>query len=377
MHMTDDEVDTADHRPDAYWEWDDDFAFDRAILRASSLGSPCTAALVRSLIGQPEAPAPDWMMGKYREGVAAEPIILGIMEERWGWKPQTGDVLKSFGEVDETGQLLLELEVGKHRVRCHPDGVAVKLDRPRDGDEAAPEWATVGAYAVVEIKALAASTYEKFKADGWGLPQYKWQVAIEMLTTGLPALVIVGVKDKDGGIEDVHVKYVTEPPVSRVDVMKRVLAVVKAAGNAEMGLGVGDCETKRFPCPHYRNGGLCGESAAKVDDDDLAKREGGAEARRLAWKAANARKEMDKWRGREADYKAQLIEYLDTTSLPTGRYGPYKVAVSTPKTGRVSWKEVAVELRGDLADDEWKLVQDEARGAVPAPSVTVKEIEDE
>lgn len=351
-----------DDRASAYWE--DSRDGDRAILRASSLGSTCEASLVRTLAGQPRADR-NPLQKKFDEGHAAESTILQIIHKRYGWKLLDEDHLSYWGDIGDDGQVEIDLPVGRHAVRVHPDGIAVRVD----GDyPSTPAWAKLGELAVVEVKALAESTYQRWLSDGLDVvASYKTQVAVEMLATGLPCVYGVGVKDDDGKVlaDRVYVRYYTEPPVARREIMAKVLRIVAGARAMDEGAPAPECQAVQWPCPFYELAGtLCGRKRDKAKVDPIAEDQIKLAAGR--WWTAKVSEEKAKAR-REAAGR-ELLELVDA-SCEVGRY---KITRSNGRKGNVGWKDLACRLRGDLADDEWSAMQEEFRGARGATYVTVK-----
>lgn len=364
-----------DDRAPAYWEVAED-GTERAVFRASALGSLCEASLVRALVGQPAEPPPAWLQEKFDQGNEAEAKVFDLLERRYGWKMLGPDRLSYWGPVQSDGQIKTELHVGKHRVRCHPDAVLVRVDREGQGDESTPDWAKLGALAVGEGKAFSESTYKKWKVEGLDvIAPYKIQVAVEMLTTGLPCVYVVGVKGEDGKVlaDRCYVKYYTDPPVSRVEIAKKVMRIVNAAKDHEAGRPMMPCvEGGQYPCAFYRMSdtacGVGGKARATVDDDETA-------AKIAHWARFYLTGETIKKSGEHkmAEAKARLLELVHESTDT----GPYRISYSSGGNGKVSWKAVASELRGELGIDEadWMKVLDEHTGEPGAPSVTVKMME--
>jgi len=242
---TDTPPDTADHRPDVYRE------DGRWVFRASSLGS-CDRRLVLAAMGEQGEPWPENIQRAMLEGVAAEPIILRAAGQR-GWKMLDGLAVNqgvgkaATGTIDDTGQLCLDLVVGKNAiVRCHPDGVGRRWKKPRG------EKGELGELRIVEAKALRDPPKTEPWMKGYG---YDWQLSVEMAASGLPGLYLVGAKGDDGTVkgEDVAVHLVDRAPYTLVQIKQRVQKLVRAIEEAvDAGKLTTDCSKADYPCPFYR-----------------------------------------------------------------------------------------------------------------------------
>lgn len=245
-----DPTDKADHRPDVYQE-DGTWVF-----RASSLGG-CTRSLVLTALGeQGNRTKPTHVQKGMDEGTAAEATILSAARNH-GWKPlpiTAKDLsLAQYGEIDATGQLVVEFPVGaKAIVRLHPDGIAQKF-RTQEPDAKWRDDDELQARRVMEAKAL--KNPPKTAAGIAGLHGYGWQFAAEMAGTGLPMLLLVGAKGDDGTVKvgDVTPYWIDEPPYTMGQIKGRVLRIVGMIERAkkEGVKGIPDCDVKQFPCPHF------------------------------------------------------------------------------------------------------------------------------
>ena len=103
---------------------------------------------------------------------------------------------------------------------------------------------------------------------------YAWQAAVEVVGVGLGTslLYVIGEKklDEEGelvGVGDAHV-WVMEPDYTRVDIMKRVLAVEKAAESGEVPM----CEYAQYPCgffwDHADDDPAWRKNEIELDEDD-------------------------------------------------------------------------------------------------------------
>jgi len=280
----------ADHRPDIYRDgrgW---------VLRASSLGS-CSQALVRTALGQTPAPWPDNILTAMAKGVEMEEQVM-----KWGLKKAGYRALNrhelgvQYGKVGEDGQVELEVKVGKNVVRCHPDGIAKKY-RGKVGDE------DMGGRRVVEVKVM-----KKGNDPQKGNARYDWQFSVEMLSTGLPMLLVIGWKGEDGEVreEDVEVREIDAPKFGMVELKKRVAGIVKQVGEAEDGKGLPLCDVKQYPCGFWAEHDGTGVWA----EEDEGWEDEGEDVEVEVWLAdlENAKAEKKKWEEVEKEMKAKVVE---------------------------------------------------------------------
>lgn len=207
-----------DDRPNVYVE-------DGVVIyRASSLGN-CIRSLVASRLEMEPLPHPDFLLKAFDEGNRNEPVILAELANR-------GYVLEHTGDGE---QLETEIPIGdKIRIRCHPDGIGyANLD--------------AGSRRVVEVKALARSTWDKFHSKGLDeFPYYKMQVSIEMHSTGLPCLFVVGLKnpDRDNLCDQFVVTLIDKPPIPLNVIKAKVIKVESLAKKGELP----SCDFNQYPC---------------------------------------------------------------------------------------------------------------------------------
>jgi hypothetical protein len=232
----------ADHRPDVYREdglW---------VFRASSLGN-CEANLIRQALGQTPEPPPAKMLEAFAQGNTNEPIILGKLKAK-GWKPLDRSVVEAStgATFDESGQLCTELKVGtKALIRCHPDEV---MQCFKTTEESRLAGAEVGQRRVVEAKALAKSwTFDTYYRE-----KCAWQTSVEVATTGLPLLFVVGWKDDETKIvEDIEYIIPEAPVFSKGQIIARVMGLVRKIEAIEAGEGkLPECDYAQWPCGFYQ-----------------------------------------------------------------------------------------------------------------------------
>lgn len=226
----------ADHRPDVYLEGD------LWVMRASSYAS-CERALLKASRGETAHPMPGVIQQAMDEGTKAEPAILAHAQKIGYRLLDDHELRMKFGKVDDHGQLEVEMKVGTRGViRCHPDGVGKKFKgKVSDGD--------IGDMRVIEAKKVKQwpANLEALFAK---MPNYAWQLSIEMHGTGLPALYLIGLweehggEDGEGGITEVREFFVDTPPYSKAQVLKRGIHLVKLfEGEDDV-----PCDRAMYPC---------------------------------------------------------------------------------------------------------------------------------
>lgn len=296
----------SDNRPNVYWEGK------KLIIRASALGR-CMGELVRTGIGMEPAPAPEDMKRRWAEGVVAEPQILEWLR---------GQGLKVSNDGPDN-QLELEISVGNVVLRCHPDGVAVKV-----GEDSFPEWARV-----IEAKALRPSMRAK------PFPPYDWQMSAEMAASGLPGLWVYGEKGEDGQLTGkFEIVEQDEPVYSLTNIKKRLLAIYKAVCSNT----VPECDWKQYPCGFYREEdsacGQKGKADGKHELPELPVPESVVQAYVVAKRVAeDAKKDYDE---AQKHLKKMLLD---------GAESGYRIGqqlVATKKPGRKSYDYKAMTKDG-------------------------------
>ncbi len=326
----------ADHRPDVYREdglW---------VFRASSLGN-CEANLVRQALGQTPEPPPANMLAAYAQGKTNEPIILGKLKAK-GWKELDDMVMSGYGFTrDASGQFATELKVGtKAIVRCHPDTI---MQCYKTTEEQRLAGVEVGQRRVVEAKALAKS----WTFDGaYTKPQYAWQTSVEVATTGLPLLFVVGWKDDETKIVDDIEFIVPEAPMySKGQIIKRVLGLVRMIEAIEAGEAkLPECDYAQYPCGFYQlhntETGVHAKKAVPTAEEALTK----SAAITLRAMLVNWRAEMKRLNAakEQVDAHREQIELLMRANKVEGaiQCGSTKIAYTPESTGR-KFKSGAVD----------------------------------
>lgn len=241
--------DDGDNRPNVYW--DDEVG--KRIYRASALGN-CIRALILDQRGFVQSEPPDMIKAAWERGRHFEQPVIQRFREEYGFTVVDDLSLEQYGELQWNGQIETELPVGTEKVvRCHPDGI---VQCYRSNEALRRLGIEVGDRYVLEVKAFSESMYASYKSKGlMGFPFYSWQFAVEMITTGLPGAYVVGVKTEDQqGIQFIDVKFYDTPPHSKLDVVKRVMAIDRGAQEADAGEGMPNadrCEWAQWPCGHW------------------------------------------------------------------------------------------------------------------------------
>ena len=296
----------ADERPPVYREGD------VWVMRASSFGF-CSTRLARHAAGMQGAPTPQSIIDAWEFGSAAEPEILRRVEAE-GWRLLKPGEMRKWGKVDRTGQLSLELKVGKKAVvRCHPDGIVENIESG-------------------ELRVLEAKTRAK-GSDPEAFVPYQWQTSIESAVTRLPVLMAVGWKipgkDPDGNTTEIRVledgvELREFDPMHGVGKIKaRALMLARMFDQAESeGRWDGDCDANDYPCPFYV---LCKGDGGKKDAYVEVEEGRVGLVERLVGEYQDA-KGREKAAKAEADeVKKELVDVLDEGKW---KAGGWKVAVS-------------------------------------------------
>lgn len=208
-----------DKRPDRYLE------NGRVVWRASAIGA-CVRALVAEQIGMTPEPVPQWMLEKWAEGVAGEPVVLGMLKDRWRIVGEG----EGWHLVWDDGQVLVEMPVGeKVIVRGHCDGVGTKYI---NGD---------GRRRVLEVKCVSRGFAEDIRRTL--PPRYMWQCSVYGRGLGMDVVLVLGVKDDDGRV--VSVEEIDAEIVGAAAVKLRVIGLEQCI---EEGV-LPPCSYRQYPCP--------------------------------------------------------------------------------------------------------------------------------
>jgi hypothetical protein len=335
----------------------------RVVYRASSLGA-CDGALVRARLGVTGSSPTDVMQTRFDEGheYEAEVITRGIGVDFIQVKEP--DHLALHGRLVEHGdipQIETEIAWGNKVVRCHPDGIVT-------------QGSTLQQY-VTEAKFFGSDLfYDTIKAvekDGMlGLGRTRaWQASVEMLSTGLPLLYIIGLKDVvevDGervlrGVGEVWTTEFDTPCYSLRDVKARVLEIEGYVARGEMP----PCPVPfDYPCPYWDSHEAV--EKAEIDNEVLKEWVG-------VWRlAAKAKDQADK----DLEFaKAAVAEQMCELGLGSGRCDGVDIAVVAPQTqGNISWGKAykALAKKSGMDVDDF----DAFRGQPSKGYVRIQEVKD-
>lgn len=309
---------------------------DKIVYRASSLGS-CTAALVRARLGVTGSAPSDLMLERFQEGHDWEHDLL-VAGFGVDWVQVTmPEHLQLYGKVvqDQAGlQVETEIAWSNKVIRCHPDAIAVHRHS--------------GERVVVEAKFfgedLYAETLAGVEKDGMlGLGATRsWQASVEMLSTGLPMLYILGRKrvvERDGvrvvtGIDDVTCFEWQDPCWEEKDVKARVLEVEGYVARGEMPT----CPVPfDYPCPYWADHEKV--EAEELTDEMLVHL---VESYERAVSAADRHKT-------EADQiKRGIDARLTEIEVDGGRCAGWDVARVSERPGNVSWSKWAEKVKKEF-----------------------------
>ena len=327
----------------------------RVVYRASSLGA-CTGALTRARLGVSGALPNDFMAERFQEGHNWEGRVLaaGLGED---WMQIDNPVtLGQWGRVvdSEAGvQVETELAWSNKVVRCHPDAIAAHRETLQPH--------------VVEVKFLGPDMYDDIVFAGKMSEGYRWQMAIEMLSTGLPMLYIVGRKviseDADGNrvveLGDVWTKVyeLDDVPFSLKDVKARVLEVEGYVARGE----VPACPVPFvYPCPYYADHEA--REVEEIDNEVLAEWV-------AVWRlAAKAKETAD----RDVEFVRKAIaEQMKELGIESGRCAGVDISViKAQEKGNVSWAKAYKALSQQTGE---RVDEDQYRGKPTAGYVRVSE----
>ncbi len=347
------------HEQAAVYE-DDDGA---TVYRASALGY-CVGALVRARLGVTPSPPPDAMQEKFDEGHAWEQrvIVAGLGVD---WTQLQGKELGRYGQVivdPATGLEQVETNItwgdaaksGVKVIRCHPDAIVQHGSR----------YPTVTAgnleRRVVEAKFFGKDLFyecvqgvAKAEKEGrnplLGLGYARAvQASVEMHSTGLPMLYIIGLKERDSAGElmlgEVWTIEVDEPPLGIMDLKARVLEVEGYAVRGEMPACVVPFD---YPCAYWAEHDA--PEKVELDDKVLA----GLVAR---WEAMD--EEAQSIMGQAGIVKAKILARMEEIGATGGECAGWTVNVITPERGNVSWssayKALAKETGKSVNEDKYR-----------------------
>lgn len=318
------------------------------IVRASALGS-CLWELIAVAQGHEPLPWPARMLRAFGEGHdREEPTLRGLEQE--GWRLEWSWAQK---EID--------LRVGGNRVvRVHPDCAGYPTTQPTTPH-------------CLEVKWLHNSSWSNWRRHGIkaATEGQKWQFSAEMAATRMPLCIIVGNKgetpDEEGNRPpcahegELHFEFLTEPPYSLGDIIKRVKELHDVAMSGDVVTAGRPCDNpKQYPCRfnHLRPEPE-GQEGVPVGPADLEEFE--------MWSARydlHSRLEKQHKDGRIEARDALFKLAGDAEDLFTDRC---HVHIAKGTTTTTNWKQLAADHGID--EDEIRKYQTTSD---KAPTVTVK-----
>ena len=211
-----------------------------AVYRASALAS-CQNRLLMARLGYEGAAPPEKMQARFNAGHDHEPLILAKLE--------------SFGTVVYDRQGSIELPVGKSAmVRGHIDGlcagdVYVTSINGRKLDEGT--IIQVDGLVIVDAKAFAVSTWEKWQGNYWrDFDYYSFQQMAYAIGYGAVG-ILMACKNKNTDEHSFDYWTVDAMPVTKADILKKVMAIEKMAAQGETALFELPCNPVSYPCPYW------------------------------------------------------------------------------------------------------------------------------
>lgn len=228
--------------------------------RASAL-SACQNALLMARLEYQGTAAPEWMQERFDQGHVFEPMILNRVA--------------SYGNVIYAQQDTTEMQCGPGAVVSgHIDGL-MRGDDVGDEDGKYTAFLThyngfpttqrmeiPGGFAVIDAKAFATSTWERWKSQAWeAFPYYAWQQVIYGLSVeaaGVIMAVYHKTDDEVAGGEatcdgELRIEYwdLDKIGVTKVDIIKKVLQVERLAKEGPEAIFRDECSVRMFPCPFW------------------------------------------------------------------------------------------------------------------------------
>lgn len=250
----------SDNRPSVYYEpvYDNDATAtsvpigERMVIRASAIGGKCLWELGAAGQGIDPGPLPENIARAFREGDMYEPIVLNRLKQM-GW------VLDTSEAQSEANLVLMEDLI----VRSHPDGIGYQqlspdhhCDRRCAVSHNRLSGALIGGLYIVEVKALADSTFDSAVRHGVGsIFDYDWQASVQMHTRDLPLVWVCLNKDdiKKRGLSEsearLYIEYCEAPPISLSDIRAKALAIREVVeGDDILSAGRPCDDPGHFPC---------------------------------------------------------------------------------------------------------------------------------
>lgn len=333
---------------------------EQVVYRASALGR-CVGALVRSRLGMTGSAPPDAMQERFDEGHDwEERVILAGLGVDWTLLDrrklgQYGTVVEGeHGEVQVETEIVWGEDGARKVIRCHPDGIAVSGNRFSDDGAGSAER------RVVEAKFFGPDLYYQM-AKELSYP-YAMQLSIEMLSTGLPALYVMGLKGRMPSgelfIDDVTVMEFDTPPLRLAEIKMKVLEVEGYVARGE----IPPCPVPfDYPCPYWADHDA--PEKVVIEDDEMQRLVAAYEVMLEEKEYVDAGMEL---------LKQQILDRANELGVSSGGCGGWTLSVVTPQQGNVSWAKAYKELSKITGE---RVDEDQFRGETGKQHVRLKKDE--
>jgi hypothetical protein len=223
---------------------------------------------------------------------------------------------------------------------------------------------------VVEAKFLGEQMFNDITMRGVWPATYQWQKAVEMHSTGLPLLYIIGKKvveeDEAGNrmvsLGEVWTEEILTPPMTLAEIKMRVLEVEGYVTRGEMPA----CPTPlMYPCPYWADHEPAESTRVDESDDEVLK--AWVDVWKLA-KAASEKADADLEFARKA-----VAEQIKELGLASARCDGVDITTVTPTQGNVSWAKAYKALSQQTGE---RVDEDKFRGKVGDATVRIAYVKD-
>jgi len=233
--VTDLTTEEAVNKPDVYMEGD------VAIYRASALAS-CQNRLLMARLGYDGASPPEKMQQRFNAGHDHEPLILRHLEDH--------------GTVVYDRQGTIDIPIGKKAViRGHIDGLcagSVYVTSINGRKLVEPEIIEVDGLVIVDAKAFAISTWQKWQNNYWrDFDYYAFQQLAYAIGYGAKG-ILMAVKNKNTDEHSFDYWEIDAMPITKADIVRKVMMIEKLAERGESALFESACSPVSYPCPYWQ-----------------------------------------------------------------------------------------------------------------------------
>lgn len=195
--------------------------------RASSVGR-CPRALFASRLGMTPIDPPSDMQARFDDGHLHEGAVRQKMLDA------------GIQVVDDQSEIIVPI-TPRLLIVGHHDGIVSNLG---DWSAIAPDLGPVPNLAVLEIKSMAQSSFEKWQLHGFdAFPNYATQIALYMEALSMPA--VYAVKNKNSG--QMAWRLLDELPADLAAIKRKIVGVEQAVRDNVMP----DCGPVDWPCPFF------------------------------------------------------------------------------------------------------------------------------